>query len=76
MPPSVKPTPPLVSDCLVVPQGRVTAPPTPPTPLTDQWAKQMWSWASGMIGLVTTEREQWQGERACIRGKVEAGAVR
>lgn len=76
MPPTVKPTPPLVTDCLTIPQGRLAKPPAPPAELTDTWAKAMWKWASDTIGLVQTDRKEWQGERNCIRGKAETGAIR
>lgn len=76
MPPSIKPTPPLVTDCLVVPSSQVTKPPVPPDPLTDDWAKRMWRWASDALGVVSTDRKEWQGERSCIRGKAETGAIR
>lgn len=76
MPPSIKPTPPLVTDCLAVPAGQVTNPPMPPDPLTDEWAKRMWAWASDHLGLITADRKAWQSERDCVRGKAETGAIR
>lgn len=76
MPPSVKPTPPLVTDCLAVPTSTVAPVPEPPTVLTDAWAADIWGWASGALATITTDRTQWQGERDCIRGKAETGAIR
>lgn len=76
MPPSIKPTAPLVTDCLIVPQRLVTAPPAPPATLTDEWAKRMWAWASNMIGVDTADRTDWQGERDCVRAKAKTGAIR
>jgi hypothetical protein len=76
MPPSIKPTPPLVTDCLVVPQRRVENPPAPPATLTDEWARRVWRWASDALGVITGDRTEWQGERDCIRGKAKTGAIR
>lgn len=76
MPPSIKPTPPLVTDCLVNPTSAVAAPPAPPAVLTDEWAKRIWAWASDTLGVVIADRQEWRGERACIRGKAETGAIR
>lgn len=76
MPPSIKPTPPQVTDCLAVPTGQVTNPPMPPDPITDEWAKRMWRWASDHLGLITADRKEWQGERTCLRGKAATGAIR
>lgn len=76
MPPSIKPTPPLVTDCLAVPARQLAAPPAPPPVLTDEWAKRVWGWASDAIGLVHADREEWQGERDCVRGKARTGAIR
>lgn len=76
MPPSIKPTPPLVTDCLAVPEGRYTAPPKPDAVLTAEWAKRMWSWANTTLGIATVDRTQWAGERACVRAKADTGAVR
>ena len=76
MPPSVKPTAPLVTDCLIVPQRQVTAPPAPPKDLTDEWAKAIWGWASSTIGLIQEDRTEWQGERRCITKKAATGVIR
>lgn len=76
MPPSVKPTPPLVTDCLIVPQRQLATPPAPPAQLTDSWVKAIWKWSSDAIGLVQGDRKEWQGERNCIRGKADTGAIR
>lgn len=76
MPPSTKPTPPLVTDCLEVPTRQLKKPVQPPDPITDVWAKATWGWISDAIGLVTADREQWQGERDCIRKKAATGAIR
>ncbi|GAB3388171.1 hypothetical protein GCM10027432_24200 [Lysobacter fragariae] len=76
VPQSIKPTPPLVTDCLVTPSSQVTTPPTPPVTLTDDWAKGIWRWASDALGVITTDRKEWQGERRCVRGKAETGAIR
>lgn len=75
-PPSIKPTSPLVTDCLVVPQRQVRKPPTPPATLTDEWARAIWAWASDALGTITADRTEWQGERDCIRGKAATGVIR
>lgn len=76
MPPSIKPTPPLVTDCLAVPDGRYTSPPAPPSVLTAEWAKRMWAWANATLGTATEDRLEWQGERECVRAKADTGAIR
>lgn len=76
MPPSIKPTPPLVTDCLAVPDGRYTAPPKPGVDLTADWAKRMWAWANATLGLAAEDRIKWQGERDCVRAKAATGAIR
>lgn len=76
MPPSIKPTPPLATDCLAVPAGRYAAVPQIPPTLTDAWAVRMWAWANRTLGTATADRVQWQGERDCIREKAAAGAIR
>jgi len=76
MPPSIKPTAPLVTDCLIVPQRQVVNPPRPPAMLTDEWAKRIWGWASDALGVIAGDRTEWQGERDCIRGKAKTGAIR
>lgn len=75
--PSIKPAPPLVSDCLVAPTADVPDPPAPPAAvLTPEWAKAAWRWMSAAAGVITQDRTEWQGERTCIRGKAEQGAIR
>lgn len=76
MPPSIKPTPPLVTDCLVAPTRQLAKPELPPAILTDAWVKRTWRWMSDAVGVVTSDREQWQGERKCIRGKAATRAIR
>lgn len=75
MPPSIKPTPPQVTDCLAVPTSQVTKPTPPPDPLTDEWARRAWAWISDALGIITTDRTEWQGERDCVRGKAKTGAI-
>lgn len=76
-PPSIKPAPPLVSNCLVAPTADIPDPPPPPVAvLTPEWAKAAWRWMSAAAGVITQDRTEWQGERTCIRGKVEQGAIR
>lgn len=77
MPPSIKPAPPLVTDCLAVPTAEVPNPPAPPVgQLTPEWAKKVWGWMNAAAGVIAQDRTQWQGERDCIRGKAEQGAIR
>lgn len=76
MPPSIKPAPPLVSDCLVAPSSDIADVPEPDAVLTDEWAKRMWLWASDTLGVIRTDRTEWQGERSCIRAKAKTGAIR
>jgi len=76
MPPSIKPAPPLVTDCLVVPTSDIASPPVMPPTLTGVWASKAWGWMNGALGVITTDRTEWQGERDCIRGKAKTGAIR
>lgn len=76
MPPQIRPAPPLVSDCLVTPSSDVPTPPYPAAVLTDEWVKRIWGWTSSALGVITTDRTEWQGERDCIRGKAKTGAIR
>ncbi|GAB2619768.1 hypothetical protein GCM10027191_14800 [Novilysobacter erysipheiresistens] len=76
MPPSIKPAPPLVTDCLAAPSSDIAPVPVPPEVLTDAWALAMWRWASGALAAITADRTQWQGERDCVRGKASTGAIR
>lgn len=71
-----KPTLPQVTECLVVPEAEVEAPPYPPAILTDEWAKRIWAWANRQLGVTTDDRTRWQGERDCVRAKRDAGLIR
>ncbi len=76
-PPSIKPAPPLVTDCLVAPSADIPNPPAPPVgALTPEWAKAAWRWMSAAVGVITQDRTEWQGERTCLRAKAETGAIR
>lgn len=76
MPPSIKPTAPLVSDCLVVPTRQYAPVPPMPVMLTDAWARSAWRWMSDALGIGAADRTDWQGERDCVRGKAATGAIR
>lgn len=71
----MKPTPPLVSTCLVVPDGVYPAPPVSDT-LTDTYVIAMAEYINHILGIATADRHRWAGERACIRAMQKAGQVR
>lgn len=79
MAPSTKPTPPLVTDCLERPQGVFPHEPAAPAagePITDIYVRALKAWGNRVLGIATLDRKAWQGERRCIRGKAEQGAIR
>jgi hypothetical protein len=79
MPPSTRPTPPLVSDCLERPQGQYPHEPEAPAAgesITDTYLRALKAWGNSVLGIATKDREAWHGERRCIRGKAKAGAIR
>jgi hypothetical protein len=47
-----------------------------PAVLTDEWARAAWRWMSDALGIGTADREQWAGERDCVRKKADAGMIR
>ena len=76
---STKPTPPRVSDCIEEPQGVYPPAPKPPkagAPIPDSYVVELTSWANKVLGVATTDRLLWRGERKCIRKLQEAGQIR
>jgi hypothetical protein len=76
---STKPTPPRVSDCLERPQGVYPPEPVAPkpgTPIPDRYVIELRAWGNAVLGVATTDRVQWRGERKCIRRIQEAGQIR
>jgi hypothetical protein len=53
-------------------------PPEPARPekLTDAYVVELHAWANRVLGVATTDRLLWRGERKCIRRLQEAGQVR
>ena len=77
--PSTKPTPPRVTDCLDEPAGEFPpepADPAPGQPITDAVLLAWKLWGNRVMGVATTDRIRWRGERRCIRKMEAAGQVR
>jgi len=65
-----------VTDCLEEPQGVYPPEPARPAALTDRYVVELQAWARAVLGVATTDRLFWQGERKCIRKLQEAGQIR
>jgi hypothetical protein len=77
--PSTKPTPPRVSDCLEAPEGVYPPEPKRPpdgAPIPDSYIVELTAWGNRVLGIATTDRLLWRGERKCIRKMQEAGQIR
>lgn len=75
-PRSTPPTPPRVTDCLSVPEGVYPNEPARPAALTDAYVRALHAWANTILGIATTDRVRWAGERDCVRRLRDAGQVR
>jgi hypothetical protein len=68
-----------VTDCLEEPQGLYPPEPVRPAigaPITDTYVRDLQAWGHRVLGVATTDRLLWRGERKCIRKLQEAGQVR
>lgn len=74
--PFVKPTPPLVTECLQAPDGVYPNEPARPKALTDSYVVDLVAWANQVLGIATADRIRWRGERRCIRQLQDAGQIR
>lgn len=72
---STKPTPPRVTDCLEAPSGVYPSEPTTPKTLTDKYVIELKGWGNRVLGIATSDRLLWRGERRCIRKLQDAGQV-
>lgn len=50
--------------------------PTRPRVVTDRYIVELQSWGNSVIGIATSDRLAWRGERRCIRRKQAEGLVR
>lgn len=77
--PSTPPTPPLVTDCIEEPQGVFPPEPERPkagAPIPDTYVQRLIGWANQVLGIATTDRIAWRGERRCLRKMQDAGQIR
>lgn len=59
-----------------MPQGVYPPEPARPEQLTDAYVVELHAWANRVLGVATTDRLLWRGERKCIRKLQEAGQIR
>ncbi|WP_448673372.1 hypothetical protein [Pseudoxanthomonas mexicana] len=68
-----------MTDCLDEPAGEFPpepADPAPGQPITDAVLLAWKLWGNRVMGVATTDRIRWRGERRCIRKMEAAGQVR
>ena len=65
-----------MTDCLETPTGVYPNEPAEPKTLTDGYVVALKSWANAVLGIATTDRVAWRGERRCIRALQSAGQIR
>lgn len=65
-----------MTDCLEAPQGVYPDEPARPKNLTDEYVKNLIGWGNQVLGIATTDRILWRGERRCINKMRDAGQVR
>lgn len=65
-----------MTDCLEEPQGVYPPEPKRPAQLTDRYVVELHAWVNQVLGVATTDRLLWRGERKCITKMKEAGQVR
>lgn len=58
------------------PQGVYPPAPARPAKLTDAYVVELHAWSNRVLGVATTDRVLWHGERKCIRKLQDAGQVR
>lgn len=68
-----------MTDCIEEPQGTYPDEPSRPAPgqpITDAYVQRLIGWGNQVLGVATTDRLLWRGERRCLR-KLEAdGQIR
>lgn len=65
-----------MTDCIEQPQGVYPDEPARPKMLTDIYVVELIAWGNRVLGIATTDRLLWRGERRCLQKLQGAGQIR